>query len=243
MAILTTVPYEELRTSGDMSINKEGMRGTRIFEVSWSNRETFAADLLRYPANFWPGIPALRCSGVQMTGKGVHSYDAVKDMIAYEFCDVVAEYTTPESDEKGDGTRRTDELDIGGQFITCGKGTFRWASDNAVIEEAPGKYVGTIGYTVDIEGATSFPLAAMVAAAGRVNSSAFMGVAEGSVLYEGAKLRHTIDQDGNRTYSIAHKLQMRSVPWNYLLRPSTGAWEEVTPPIYDSYNLNAVIPP
>jgi hypothetical protein len=193
---------------------------------------------MAYPDAFWMFGSSVRTEGV---GTMVVS---TSGMAGFEYARLTATFKPKESGSIDSMEKGEETLDFGADVISFNGAEpfFKW-SDNTPLppEASPGKIVPVVSFTKTKKGGT-IPLAAIFAAAeSPVNSVVYLGAPIGTLRFDGAQTSKRFTTTGTqKDYTV--KFSYRPIPWNYMLRPSTGNFEAIVTktggnPLYKSSNF------
>lgn len=122
------------------------------------------------------------------------------------------------------------ELDFGYQEIPIPKSALKFASDGLAVTQHAVLRVALVVMNVTWERMPYMPLPQVQQYAGTVNNATFLGAGVGQVMFDGGKSQRQVMADG----SVVQRLQMvfryRSVSFQKMVRPDTGAWDTVQKP-------------
>ncbi len=91
------------------------------------------------------------------------------------------------------------------------------------------------------------PSAAVLAAAGSINSIPYLGVNTGQLLFNGSQTHRTHTTNGTSSTDVTYLFAARSQPWDFAFNPASGAWERVVSanggnPFIPAIDLSQIIP-
>lgn len=242
------IEYIEAEGSGNLSLGTENARGTREFYVDWSDRIAFATALLGNntqgssaqiaiaPQTF-PGYDFLQCKSVEIEGLGQISNSG--GTFSYPFAKVTASYEKESVQSGGfggggsssDDVLATEEIDVGYETLNWAGVAVQYTTTKElligdVVDGA--KRVPVIRHTLTEERTLNNRKAAIAACSGKVNQVAFLDVAPGKMLYEGAQMRRVITADGNQPYRLVHTfLERVGATWNEFFDPKQNAFDGI----------------
>lgn len=239
-------------------MNRYRSEAVRHLTCAWSNRMALMAALLggstqngviqntaasaRYPDATW-----LRADSIATVGEGIKSVGP-NGMVAYTWAHLTVRYKTSDisllSEEIG-----TLSIDVRADVLMPSQNepTFKWSSDNKdlPVEATPGIPIPIVEFVKARRNMAAIPMALILSLVDHVNSSSFEGAAAGKVLYHGARSEATITSAGVYNFDLAHRFTYHPYGHNKMLRPSTGAWENIVTktgsnPPHPTGDLNAL---
>lgn len=256
MGTLNGIAFTEEKGSAFTQYDADsGWRGTRVFQIAWSDQRAFAEALLgfstpvggfgiRIRGQQYPGFNFLYCRSLSITGKGVLDRDVAPEIAAYDRAVVTAgyrphNYTTSTTDEEEETdeeaeanlARFIEEWDFSGEFLTIPSLGFTWLDDGSAVDQNVGITLGTIGLTLT---GTEEPLmnrALIASALGKVNSVTWYGFGAGKMRFDGAAARRTTTAEGIGAWEITYRFRARTKEWNKFWKPTdipgAGGWVEI----------------
>lgn len=180
---------------------------------------------MAYPDADWMFGSSVRTEGV---GTMVVS---TSGMAGFEYARLTATFKPKESGSIDSFEKGEETIDFGADVISFNGAEpfFKWKNDNKPLpaEASPGKVVPVITFTKTIKGVKTIPLASVLAIAeSPVNSNTYLGVPAGKLRFEGIQTVKRFTSTGT-TKDLTGKFSARGIPWNYMLRPSSGNFEEI----------------
>lgn len=237
------IDYEELNGSGEISIDGEGLGGTRLFKVAWDDCMDFASalkrsqwinmgGLLQFLDNVhkWtlPDGTLVGCSSVRINGLGPPSGDPNP---AYDFAIITATYSPRtfgfdvDSDDDEDIIGDL-SLDYSCEFISSPRSTYMEKDTSTIIQEPVGILLAVSELTLNMSDLTNVPYAGIRNCRGTLNDRNFRGASKGRVLFLGASTRRVRTALGLGSVDLLLRFKERSMNWNYALGKD-GSWHEV----------------
>ncbi len=197
----------------------------------------------------YPDNPSLYASHFKIFPRG-RSYES-GSTIAYDKCVVQIRFTNPDFDyESPDGSLdsliyASEDLDFAADFQNLPASAFRFPSDNAPVGTSLGRLIGTTEYRIVRHQVPYLPESMIESAVGHVNETTFRGRPAGTLLFLGAKASRELTSDGAKSWRIDYRFARRSVPWNMVMRPDSGAFEEPQDtsgnPVYPSFEMSGLL--
>lgn len=197
---------------------------------------------MAYPDAGWLFASSVRTEGIGTQEVGPHGmakFDKARLTVTFK----PKESGTLDSLEKGEET-----LDFGADVISFNGAEpfFKWSSDNKPLppEASPGKIIPIITFTKVKKGVSSAALPTstlFTIAKAPVNSTVYLGAEIGTLRFDGARTSKRFTTTGT-TKDFEVKFSWRPIPWNHMLRPSTGNFEAIVTmnggkPLYESSNF------
>ena len=196
----------------------------------------------------WPGIPRLRAKSVDIRGEGQTVAQSWQLGPAYQFANLTVSYETSDNeddeddddeDDKDGEVQRVDQIDYDVEIMVVPMKVK--ASVPLLPTESPSDYPGgikysekevkrhiripTITYTVTYPKVVKPPFTTIRSHIGKINSSAFLGGAAGTVLFDGPSLtRNFIPYDKKSVWKFVGKFIYQRNGWNKQLHPETLKW-------------------
>jgi hypothetical protein len=117
--------------------------------------------------------------------------------------------------------------------------TYKW-SDGTVVSKKITQRIANGTFTLERRTTRdSVPLALLASAyIGRVNNVKFEDFNPTEVLFEGITTTQYENPDGKTRFKVTMMFHWREISWQYLFRERTGEWEDVTPSLYETKDLN-----
>lgn len=112
-------------------------------------------------------------------------------------------------------------LDIGTEVITI-PGTKLKYSGGGPLEQDYGLKLALVDMNITLYQVPYLPAQAIIPLAGAINSSTFLGVAAGYLLFNGIHNEMQVAVDGSYTQDISYSFTYRSQPWDYAYDGSSG---------------------
>lgn len=228
--------YEEPAGSGAITIDDNGVVGTRTYRVAWSDALPFCMALVEKEwvsvdglateliyAHPWtlPDGTVLCCSSTVVNGFGRCSGELD---IEYEYAIISASFT-PQSGNTSTISEETGSisLDYSAEFLTTPKDTWKFSDTGYVVNEPSGILISVTELTVNYVGLPSVPRAGIRACSGCVNAAVWQGAGVGQVLFIGASTSQTIMTHAVSPYNVTLKFKEKVRDWNKVLGKD-GAW-------------------
>lgn len=181
---------------------------------------------LRYPDATWMQVDAVTMHGEGVLGVGPHG------MASYQWAVVDVHYATSDVELLEDDIG-TLSVDVSSQVLMPSQSepTFKWkgTSTDLPVEATPGIVVPIVDFVKARRNVPdlSAALATALSLVDHVNSSTFEGASAGKVLYFGPSSTSRITPSGLRNTDMVHRFQYHPYGHNKMLRPSTGAWQDI----------------
>jgi hypothetical protein len=191
---------------------------------------------MTYPDAFWLFGHSVRTEGIGPQTVGPNG------MAAFEYARLTVTFKPKESGSIDSLEKGEETLDFGADVLSFNGAEpfFKWSDNKPLPAEAsPGKIVPIVTFTKTIKGIHAIPLAAVFSIAkAPINSNTYMGAEPGTLRFEGAQTSKRFTTTGVQKDFTA-KFSWRAIPWNKMLRPSTGNFEDIKTinggnPLYDS---------
>jgi|GEM_PF-2247135 len=105
-----------------------------------------------------------------------------------------------------------------------------------------------VNFNIALKYVPYIPAAAIITAtAAPINSTTYLGVSAGKLLFNGCETHQTRMSDGSLTQEAAYSFSYRPIaPWDYSFNGATNAWEKVVDsagnPIQQRSDLTSIIP-
>lgn len=245
--------------SGQTQLSGNGTgRHQMVYKCAWSSRFDLAAFLLGYPPgpeyvgtprppHVYPGLPILRCLDVDVKGIGAHRTpsDPSAADLTFDFAQVTAFYgpspyvvgpgDTPPPEYEGIPPFSRITTSTSQEFVAAGRNQYRFQVSGEPVPHPIAKIVTIKSFHVNLTRVAAYNPAILDAALSKINSSPFLGIQPGFLLFTGYETDRTRTENGlfsplQMTLTFAH----RSYGWNYVFKPNAG-FSLVTPSIYDAY--------
>ena len=255
-----TVPYTEIKDSPRETIRANNNTATRVFEVAWADRITFAKQMTGFTTQDVSGtvtivyiyephkypdssIKNLYAKEANIAGLGVVTDDTAfttQTVAKFDNAQVTISYETPEYPQGTDvGTVYVSEsLEPATEFLTMRTDGLGY-SDGVPLDEgeAPGYLIRMVDWVYTIHELNAVP-AEVLTLPGSVNSSKIFSKSlgltfpVGTLLFGNPSLDRQHTADGATAWTVTFRLTYRPNGWNFFPRVVAAGGDLVWSQIY-----------
>lgn len=125
----------------------------------------------------------------------------------------------------------------------------KWATSGLYLTQPAGIRLVLIEMEITIKELPYMPSPEVFAAAGKINNAPYLGVAAGSLLFQGVSTQQRAVSDGTFVQEASYRFTARSVRWDYQYDPAQQAFDQVLfkfslggQPIISSIDFSIIIP-
>lgn len=124
----------------------------------------------------------------------------------------------------------TQELDFTVESYILPKTLLVWDSDGVPTDIEFKRDIAIVIMSLTFQRLPYIPMATVAPLVGRINAYTFLGQSAGHVLFAGAQTTREMDTSGAIVQKVQLVFKSREADWNYVLRPSTMAFDKVKGP-------------
>ncbi len=245
----------------------KGPSAKKGFICLWGDRFTVANGLLGLtetasigglitlftPAPY-PQIPTMYANRIEIEPKGPPIQSSPQ--LAYEACIVWTYYNCmPWSFGTGDDAFNQiapyiyaeQQLNSSVEWVTVpGRATKFVSSGNSTGQDF-GFRIAIVDLVITLHRVPYLPSAQVLASAGSINTTTYLGVGPGQLLFNGSQTHRTHTTNGTSSTDVTYLFAARQYPWDWALNPKTGQWEQVvaaigSSPLIPAIDLSQIIP-
>lgn len=267
------IEFHELEGYPTGSGSREGRTLQTRWSISWDDLEDLLAELFPETATVggWTFAAPMTYPGISYLYAKSYSYrpgpvppevDTPWDRNHYadsatdkkDSCIVDITFGTASWTEADDGTYRTHDVTIGGEFLRLPQFRMKWEGESAEAKESDldtGLFIPHVEHSITFPMVPSVSWNTILSKIGKTNAGndVFANSAEEAVLYLGAQITATTTWKGTRTYRISHRFKERiisgqpydadeessesisalvgDIGWNHFFRPEHSRWQRL----------------
>lgn len=227
----------ELDGSMKLDVSRRGMTGYRRFACRWEDKFLLVPTL----GSAWPDVTLPGYTNLRLVSWAFSPYGKTKAGIPgweYDCALIECQYATL----TGPDDAPTSTWEGSCEVLEVGDGRL-WLSDSAACDQSINMYLGLQIATFEYSIASASIPAAVNTYLNKINSVEFNGKAAGTVLYDSYATRNEWDADlGAYRCRLSLRFLVRTRSHNEVWRGDLGDWDETSPALYDTADLNDLIP-
>lgn len=154
--------------------------------------------------------------------------DFNNSITAYSHAKIVVKYTLDDSTiPHPQGTSLEISRDVAHEMVSIPGSSLYWGGDTSKplpADQLANMQIGTEDINVQWSKVPAPPWTTIENLKTSVNTSTFMNIAAGKLMFLGASLRQTQQFGQVPTYSLGFKFKARSIEWNKAYRPPDASW-------------------